>query len=80
MFIKIRNTLLKHINKSSIHLKEHNVTYIQHLQFSLLNSVILMKGVCQGVVHAFIPSVYTTFTKDTSIALEKRIQERNPSK
>ena len=80
MYIKLRNSFLKHINKSSIHLKENNVTYIQHLQISLSNSVILMKGVCQGVVHAFFPSVYTTFTKDTSIVLEKRMQELNQSK
>lgn len=46
------------------HLKEVNMTYKEHLIYSLYNSVYLIYSGILGVFHSFIPYIFVTNQSD----------------
>jgi uncharacterized membrane protein len=74
---------LEQINISVLkwdHLEEINMTYYEHLQFSLKNSLYLLCGAMLGVIHAFCPAVLVTIQSDTIAYVGKRLTEKHAEK
>ena len=62
------------------HLDAINMTYSEHLQFSLKNSLYLLCGSLLGVIHAFCPAVLVTVQSDTVEHVGKLLNEKHAEK
>lgn len=58
------------------HLEEVKMNYLDHLQFSLKNSLYLFCGSFLGVIHAFCPMVLVTVQSDTVAHVDKLLKEK----
>ena len=47
------------------HLRDKNISYIEHLKMSLNFSLDFILGSGKAIIHAFIPGLYSTSTSDT---------------
>ena len=48
------------------HLEENCMNYLEHCKFSLGISIHFICGFWGAVIHAFVPTLYTTSSSDTS--------------
>lgn len=62
------------------HLEEINMSYYDHLQFALKNSLYLFCGSVLGVIHAFCPAILVTVQSDTIKHVGKLLNEKHAEK
>ena len=61
----------------SQHLKDVDMTYWEHLQFSLSLSKIFLEASFKAIVHAFLPDVYITSSTDNIKLLQNKMKMRS---
>ena len=54
----------QHIKQSQAHLREVNMTYFEHMLFSLRFARQFMNASCNACIHACIPSLHMTSSTD----------------
>ena len=62
------------------HLDEINMSYSDHLVFSLKNSLYLFCGSLLGVIHAFCPVVLVTVQSDTLAYVDSLLKDKHVEK
>ena len=66
--------IFKVVDDSLVHLKDVNMTYLEHMYFSLNLSFNLFLTSMKGVVHAIIPGYFTTSISDYSEELREKLK------
>ena len=59
------------------HLKDVDMTYGQHLLFSLSLSKIFLESSVKAIIHAFLPDVYITSSTDNIKLLQNKMKMRS---
>ena len=65
------------INIESKHLKDVNMSYIEHMLFSLSLSKIFLKAGVKAIVHSFFPDFLVTSTTDSIEVLKTKMKHRS---
>ena len=66
--------IFKVVDYNLVHLMDINMTYLEHMCFSLNLSYNLFSTSLKGVVHAIIPGCYTTSISDYSEELREKLK------
>ena len=61
----------------SDHLKDVDMTYGDHLIFSLSLSRIFLESSIKAIIHAFLPDVYVTSSTDNIKLLQNKMKMRS---
>ena len=61
----------------SKHLKDINMTYTEHMMFSLGLSKIFLEAGAKAIIHAFIPDVLLTSSTDSIELLKTKMKHRS---
>jgi len=61
----------------SQHLKDVDMTYWEHLRFSLSLSKIFLKASFKAIIHALLPDVYITSSTDNIKLLQNKMKMRS---
>jgi len=61
----------------SQHLKDVDMTYGEHLQFSFSLSKIFLESSVKAIIHAFLPDVYITSSTDNIKLLQNKMKMRS---
>ena len=59
------------------HPNKNNMTYFQHMYFSLSLSKIFFTGCVKAVIHSFCPCFYETSSSDCAEKITKKIQNHS---
>ena len=62
------------IRKSLSHLKEQNMSYMQHFFQSFTFSLTLQSASFKAMVHSFIPSAFENSTTELKNELKKKLE------
>ena len=68
------------INESNEHLKEAKETYFEHMKNAFKISFGMIVGGFKGVIHALVPSLFTTAASDRIKKLNAYIEDRDNKK
>ena len=55
------------------HLKDVQMSYLEHFRFSTSLAKIFFQGSIQAVIHAFLPNFYVTSSQDNTRLLKEKI-------
>lgn len=70
----INESKLSKLSKlSTIHLKENNMSYVEHKRHSLEFSKIMLVASVKAFIHGYIPSFYETSTSEAVKKLNEKI-------
>jgi hypothetical protein len=59
------------------HLKENNMTYIEHLIFALYYGILCLYAGFTLVIHSILPCFYKTTGSDLVTKMSRRFKRRN---
>jgi hypothetical protein len=59
------------IKKSIEHLRENNMTYIEHMIFALFHGLLCILAGMYLIIHSLLPSLFTTAGSNLVIKLSK---------
>ena len=56
------------------HLRDNCFTYTEHLLFSFTLALLFFQAACASVLHAIIPSMFTTYASDMVRDISARLE------